>query len=174
MGGFQRFLHQVIVILCLSVAACSGDSDQLEVLAPAPVQAGDTRVAMDVFKSPTCGCCGDWIEHMEHAQFSFTVHHPQDLNRIKDERNIKPLYQSCHTAVSKEGYVFEGHIPAKYVRQFLESPPQDALGLSVPGMPLGSPGMEMDDRFTPYQVLLLKNDGTAGVYAEVLTPAEQY
>ena len=73
--------------------------------------------------------------------------------------------QSCHTGVSADGYFFEGHIPAKFVTAFLANPPENAAGLAVPGMPAGSPGMEMGDRFNPYSVILVKKDGTTEVYA---------
>ncbi len=131
-------------------------------------------IAMDLYKSPTCGCCGKWAEHAEDRGFSLTTHHPADLNKLKLERGIAPQYQSCHTVISVDDYVFEGHIPARFIQQFLAAPPADAIGLSVPAMPAGSPGMEMGDRFTPYQVLLLKRDGSADVFAKVNTPLEQY
>ena len=131
-------------------------------------------IAMDLYKSPTCGCCGKWAEHAEDRGFSLTTHHPSDLNKLKLERGIAPQYQSCHTVISADDYVFEGHIPARFIQQFLAAPPADAIGLSVPAMPAGSPGMEMGDRFTPYQVLLLKRDGSAEVFAKVNTPLEQY
>ena len=76
--------------------------------------------------------------------------------------------------MSKEGYLFEGHIPAKYISQFLAAPPANALGLAVPGMPMGSPGMEIGERFDSYDVILMKKDGTSEVYATVKTQAEQY
>ena len=79
-----------------------------------------------------------------------------DLKPIKEKYGIKPDFRSCHTAVSKDGYVFEGHVPAKLVKQFLSQPRTDAIGLSVPAMVVGSPGMEMGEKFMPYQVLLLK------------------
>ena len=91
----------------------------------------------------------------------------QNLNDIKDMHNIKPEYRSCHTAVSSDGFIFEGHIPSKYIKQFLSENHDDAIGLSVPGMPLGSPGMEFDNRFMPYDVLILYKDGSSKVYAEV-------
>ena len=84
-----------------------------------------------------------------------------------------PKWQSCHTAVTKGGYVFEGHIPAKYIEQFLASPPEGALGLAVPGMPLGSPGMEMGGRFTPYDIVLMNKDGSSSVFAHVPSAAAQ-
>ena len=70
-------------------------------------------------------------------------------------------------AVSSDGFIFEGHIPSKFIKQFLSEVHPEAIGLSVPGMPLGSPGMEVDDRFMPYDVLILFKDGTSKVYAEV-------
>jgi hypothetical protein len=76
--------------------------------------------------------------------------------------------------VSSYGYVFEGHIPARYIKQFLEQLPAGAVGLAVPGMPMGSPGMEQGEDFTPYEVLLLMADGTHQVFASVRDPREQY
>ena len=126
-------------------------------------------ISLDVYKSPTCGCCELWVEHVNAQGFKSSVQHPDDLNAIKDKFGIKPEYQSCHTAVSKEGYIFEGHIPARLVKQFLAEKPANAIGLAVPGMPLGSPGMEVDDRITPYDVLMLHKDGTSSVYMHITT-----
>ena len=92
---------------------------------------------------------------------------------LKSDYGIAPQYRSCHTAISDEGYLFEGHVPARYVKAFLAEPPVDAIGLAVPGMPVGSPGMEMGTDFMPYQVLLLKRDGGAEIYAQVDSPADQ-
>ena len=89
------------------------------------------------------------------------------MQEVKEKYNIKPEYRSCHTGVSEDGYIFEGHIPSKYITQFLSEQNPDAIGLSVPGMPLGSPGMEVGNRFTPYEVLILYKDGTSKVYAEI-------
>ena len=83
-------------------------------------------------------------------------------------------YGSCHTGVSKDGFVFEGHVPARYIIQFLNNPPADARGLTVPAMPLGSPGMEYNDQFAPYEVLLLKKDGSVEVYAAVESYEQQF
>ena len=93
-----------------------------------------------------------------------------NLNPIKSKYNIEGRYQSCHTGVvvtEKGDYVFEGHIPSEYVTQFLANPPEGAIGLSVPGMPAGSPGMEVGDRKDYYQVLQLNTDGSSSVYAHV-------
>ena len=123
--------------------------------------------ALVVHKTPACGCCKKWMKHLKENGFNLRPEDHQNLNSIKDIHNIKPEYRSCHTAVSKKGYIFEGHIPSKYIKQFLSEDHTNALGLSVPGMPLGSPGMEVDDIFTPYDVLILFEDGSSKVYAEI-------
>lgn len=121
---------------------------------------------MVVYKSPTCGCCGAWVDHIEQAGFSTKIEHPSDLNTIKDQLGVSPVYQACHTA-NLQGYVFEGHVPADVIQQFLINKPKDAVGLAVPGMPLGSPGMDTDRQFRPYQVLQLNKDGSSTPYAKV-------
>lgn len=123
--------------------------------------------SMDVYKSPTCGCCANWVSHVEAADFAVAIHHPSDLNKLKHDKGILPRYQSCHTAVNQEGYVFEGHIPADVIKRFLANPPANALGLAVPGMPVGSPGMEMGDRYDEYDVLLLGKDGSSTVFEHI-------
>lgn len=131
-------------------------------------------ITLNVYKEETCGCCVGWIAHMDERGFESTVIHPRDLYAVKEELGVLRQWQSCHTAVSKEGYLFEGHIPAKYITQFLAAPPANALGLAVPGMPMGSPGMEIGNRFDSFDVILMKKDGTSEVYATVKTQAEQY
>ena len=154
-----------LIVFLLFLTACSESENHATKSA--------TIATLDVYKSRTCQCCQQWIHHMEDVGFDTKTHHPADLNRIKNDYGIAPEFQSCHTAVSSDGYVFEGHIPARFVQQFLENPPDDAIGLSVPGMPAGSPGMEMGDRFTPYKVWLLKKDGSADVFASVNSRDQQ-
>lgn len=151
----------------------SSSSDQIAVSRVALEKDVSGAVALDVYKSPTCGCCGSWIEHIEKSTFTTKTIHPADLSLEKSQRGIQPMYRSCHTAVSQDGYVFEGHVPAKYIEKFLADKPQEAIGLAVPGMPAGSPGMEMGDMFTPYPVLLLKKDGTSEVYAQINSVEDQ-
>jgi len=142
----------------------------------APVLA-NTQVSLptlNVFKTPTCGCCGKWVEHIQENGFATIVKNMQNLGGLKSEKGIRPNYQSCHTGVSQDGYVFEGHVPAKFIKQFLASPEKDAIGLSVPAMPVGSPGMEMGTKFHKYQVLVLFKDGTSKVFATVNSPKDQY
>lgn len=128
---------------------------------------------LEVYKEETCGCCVFWIEHMETNGYASTIHHPADLNGVKAELGVLPEWQSCHTAVTSAGFLFEGHVPARYITQFLAAPPDNALGLAVPGMPLGSPGMEVGDQFSPYDVMLMKKNGTAEVYASIKSAADQ-
>ena len=125
------------------------------------------KFSLLVHKTPTCGCCKKWVKHLEANSFLTMIKDHQNLQQVKDQYSIKPKYQSCHTAVSQDGYIFEGHIPSKFIKQFLANPEADAIGLSVPGMPLGSPGMEVEGRFMPYDVLVLYKDGSSKVYAEV-------
>ncbi|MDH2434598.1 DUF411 domain-containing protein [Pokkaliibacter sp. MBI-7] len=146
-----------------------------------PVVAWAEAVQLEVFKDPQCGCCQAWLKHMQGFSaanspltFAVTVNGSADLYATKDKLAIPPKLRSCHTAVETDsGYVFEGHVPAPVMARFLAEKP-DARGLAVPGMPLGSPGMEMGERFQPYSVYLLKNDGTAEVYARIETAAQQY
>jgi hypothetical protein len=135
----------------------------------------DTAITMlDVYKNPACGCCKKWIEHIEKSGIQATIHNSYDLYDLKIEKGIEPYYQSCHTAISKDGYVFEGHIPVKYIQKFLQEKPEGAIGLTVPSMPLGSPGMEAGNSFTPYAVFLLMSNGSHKIYAQVKTQEEQY
>jgi len=133
----------------------------------------ERMTALTVYKTPTCGCCGKWVDHIEGAGFEVTVKEMDNLAAVKRSQGIAPTHQSCHTAVADDGgYVFEGHVPAKYMEAFLADPPEGARGLVVPAMPVGSPGMEYQDHFSPYDVLLLKADGTYDVYAHVSGPQD--
>lgn len=115
-----------------------------------------------VYKSPTCGCCGKWVEHMQAAGFKVDVENRRDLAPIKAELGVPPGLQSCHTA-RVGGYIIEGHVPADLVQRLLDEKP-DIKGLAVPGMPMGSPGMEGPGK-DPYDVLAIGKDGRLQVYA---------
>jgi hypothetical protein len=127
-----------------------------------------------VYKHPQCSCCEKWVQHLQQQDATITVVNSEYLSTIKARLGISANYQSCHTAVSQSGYVFEGHVPAKFIQQFLQNPPKNALGLAVPAMPLGAPGMEMGDRFLPYRIMLLNQNGSATLYATVNNAKEQY
>ena len=120
---------------------------------------------LEVWKSPACGCCGKWAAHMEANAFHVTANDVSQsvLERIKREAGIGDDLAACHTA-RIGGYVIEGHVPAEAVTRLLEEKP-DAIGIAVPGMPVGSPGMEFGDEKEAYDVLLVKKDGTTEVYS---------
>ena len=167
------FKFLIILTLVSLVASCSDDKAMSNA---AKVQSAQTKsIVLDVYKSPSCGCCKKWISHVDDNGFQSKVHNSQNISVIKEKTGIAPRYRSCHTAISKNGYAFEGHVPAKYIQQFLkETHTENVIGLSVPAMPLGSPGMEVGDKFHPYKILLLKSDGTYEVYAEMKTYEEQF
>src|SRR5688500_16307127 len=100
--------------------------------------------AMQVYRSPTCGCCGKWVDHVKAAGFSPAVHEIEDISPVKAKGGVPGNLQSCHTALIG-GYVIEGHVPADVIRQLLTDKP-NITGLAVPGMPIGSPGMEQGAR----------------------------
>lgn len=117
-----------------------------------------------VYKSPTCGCCSDWIAHLEEAGFTVEAVDREDMAAIKAQHQVPARLQSCHTALV-DGYVIEGHVPAKEIHRLLtERPP--ITGLAVPGMPIGSPGMEIDGFAPePYDVLAFTTGQSDTVYA---------
>ncbi len=118
--------------------------------------------AMTVWKSPWCGCCAKWVEHMRAAGFEVQVEEVEDLGLVKRMAAVPENLQSCHTA-QVGGYTIEGHVPAADVLRLLEERP-DTHGLFVPGMPSGSPGMENGEH-DPYDVLMLKRGGTTEVFS---------
>ena len=118
--------------------------------------------AMTVWKSPWCGCCGKWVDHMTAAGFEVQVEEVEDLGAVKRMAAVPDHLQSCHTA-RVGGYTVEGHVPASDIVRLLTERP-DALGLVVPGMPSGSPGMENGEH-DPYDVLMLRRDGETEVFS---------
>lgn len=122
----------------------------------------ENAVAITVYKSPTCNCCNSWVNHLRDAGFVVTAKNSVAMESIKTSAGIAPGLQSCHTALV-EGYVIEGHVPANDIRRLLQERPA-MTGLTVPGMPMGSPGMEGPNR-DPYDVLLFDREGRTQVYA---------
>lgn len=166
----------LLTLAPLALAACQLDAptasaeppaaeETAAVTLPASTTAPADAPAITVYKSPTCGCCAMWVEHLEAAGFDVTSVDRTDMGVVKDSLGVPGDLSSCHTAVV-DGYVVEGHVPAAQVTRLLEERP-DALGLAVPGMPIGSPGMEMGDRRDPYDVLLVGEGGEAAVYEHV-------
>ncbi|MDH5407122.1 MAG: DUF411 domain-containing protein [Gammaproteobacteria bacterium] len=117
-----------------------------------------------VYKSPTCGCCKKWITHLEQNGFKVKSVDMQSVTSKKIEFGITPMTASCHTGVI-DGYVVEGHVPAKDIKRLLKEKPKGIKGLSVPGMPIGSPGMEQGDRKDKYDVLSIDKNGKTSVFS---------
>ena len=123
-----------------------------------------TLVPVEVWKDPSCGCCADWVKHLEASGFHVTVHDSGN-NAVRARIGIDRKHGSCHTALVG-GYAIEGHVPAGDIKRLLARRPK-ALGLAAPGMPVGSPGMDGEiykGRRDSYDVLLLARDGSASVF----------
>ena len=120
--------------------------------------------AVQVYKDPTCGCCAIWVEHLRKAGFAATVTDVEDMAAIKMKHGVPARARSCHTAVV-DGYVIEGHVPAADVQRLLKQRPA-VVGLGVPGMPIGSPGMEVAGmKPQPFDVLAFDKAGQTTVFA---------
>jgi len=130
---------------------------------PIPLDHPDP-IDIRVYASPTCGCCSLWVEHLEENGFDVETVYRDDMGVVKQSFGISDRLTSCHTGIVN-GYVIEGHVPAEDIRRLLAEAPGGVRGLAVPGMPIGSPGMEMGDRVDPYDVLTFSADGSTGVYA---------
>ena len=167
-----------IGLAATTLAACSGsgaassarnaDADSARVIPAAPPPqielartSGDTNTLV-VYKSASCGCCRNWVEHMQQAGFTVVVHDMDDVQTVKDASGVPAAFRACHTAVIGK-YVIEGHVPASDVRRLLREHPAVA-GLAVPGMPAGSPGMESATA-ERYDVVTFGGPGAQRVYA---------
>jgi hypothetical protein len=118
---------------------------------------------LTVYKDPNCGCCAKWVTHMSQNGFVVTVRDTSDMDEIKKTMGVPASLQSCHTGIIDK-YVIEGHIPADVVKKFLDAKPKD-LGIAVPGMPAGSPGMEMG-RVDKYDIVAFTREGKTRVFAK--------
>jgi hypothetical protein len=120
-------------------------------------------VKIDVYKDPTCGCCVNWVAHLRKNGFAVHSADVADIDAVKAKYNVPAALRSCHTAVVN-GYVIEGHVPAADVKRLLTARPADVVGLAVPGMPIGSPGMEGANP-QAYQVLAFDKGGRSRTFA---------
>ncbi len=138
-----------LLVLVLSLGVARGEAP-----AAAPV--------IKVWKTPSCGCCGKWVTHMQRAGFRLEVADVPDVDPVKAANGLPLRLASCHTALV-DGYVIEGHVPASEVRRLLKERP-GILGLAAPGMPAGSPGMDIPDS-PPFDVLAVGRDGATRVWS---------
>lgn len=155
-------------ILLLAACGKAGDAKQSAAAPPAGAQAASPIVTSDmplavVYKSPTCGCCNAWVEHMRQSGFRVETHDTANVDPVKDEGHVPMNGRSCHTARVGQ-YVIEGHVPADVVKKLLAEHPADVAGLTVPGMVTGSPGMEGPNP-QHYDVIAFTRDGQTRVYA---------
>lgn len=123
-----------------------------------------TAATLEVVKTPTCGCCSEWVERMQAAGFAVKARNVEDTSPVAKAAGVPDRLRSCHTA-KVGGYVIEGHVPAADIKRLLAQKPKGAVGLSVPGMVAGSPGMEMGGRSDRYHVMLIQKDGKHRVWA---------
>lgn len=152
----MRFRALALVTGALAVAA-------ITVARLTPAQAEIQGPVVTVYKSPTCGCCSKWVEHMKANGFEVRAVDLDDLTEVKQASGVPIPLRTCHTAIVGD-YVIEGHVPADLVKKMLADKP-NAAGLAVPGMPMGSPGMEGTPRQS-YDVLLFQKDGKTTVFAK--------
>lgn len=159
MTHMQKNLLIALSVLCVIyiLSSLSG------ILNPTTSSNASSNVDIIVYKSETCGCCNDWIDHLEDNNFTVQAYNRDDMNLIKLQLGGVPdKLQSCHTAKIGD-YIVEGHVHAEQIARMLKDKP-DIKGLSVPGMPMGSPGME-GYRNDPYDVLAFNDDGSFAIYA---------
>jgi hypothetical protein len=119
--------------------------------------------SMRVYRSPSCGCCGGWVDHLRAGGFEVAVEMLDDVSPVAERLGVPERLRSCHTGEAG-GYFVEGHVPAADVERLLKERP-DARGIAVPGMPIGSPGMEMGNRRDSYHTLLVERGGGISVFA---------
>ena len=158
-------LHDAHTLHASGEMAADAPSEAAATLAASPARAAAEALPRAVvYKTPSCGCCNLWVDHMREAGFEVDARDLNDIIPVKIDAGVPPRLSSCHTALI-DGYVVEGHIPAEHVKRLLEERP-DVVGIAVPGMPIGSPGMEGIGA-RPYQVLSWDREGKVEVYAEV-------
>lgn len=156
----MKTVYTTLMTVGLSCTTLAWGSETL----PRESMAGATSVRemIDVYKNPNCGCCGKWVEHMQSAGFKVRVHELGEVAPMRQKLGMPERYASCHTA--KVGnYLLEGHVPAADVKRLLRERPK-AIGLAVPGMPAGSPGMEGPPPAS-YNTLLVKSDADSLIFA---------
>jgi hypothetical protein len=149
--------------LLLLLAAC-GTGEAGETDGDATFKVSEDMPAIVVYKTAACGCCNGWVEHLREAGFTVDARDVRDLMSVKRDAGVPVAMSSCHTALV-DGYVVEGHVPAEHVARMVAERPE-IVGIAVPGMPIGSPGMEGSNP-EPYQVLTIGHDGSSEVFADV-------
>jgi hypothetical protein len=127
-----------------------------------PIMKSTAGPQVVVYKSPTCGCCTKWVSYLRDNGFNVTQIDTQNIQTVKANQGIPPTLSSCHTAIV-DGYIVEGHVPVNAIRRMLKEKPP-IKGITVPEMPIGSPGMEQGTRKVPYDVLAIHPNGSTTIY----------
>lgn len=152
----------------LALVGCTAAQNSRQLASENITATAETRAVLaseiTVFRSPTCGCCGKWIDHAEATGFQVKDEMTEDMSAIKQQYGIPQTLTSCHTTVVGD-YVVEGHVPVEDVQRLLVEKP-DIAGIAVPGMPIGSPGMESGDYTEPYTVFSFTESGETAAFAE--------
>ena len=160
----QGFVGAFVVVSLLSAIQPVQAHGDVKGNAAMPDTSSATGQKMTVYRSASCGCCTSWGSHIASAGFRIEDHVTEDMDAVKKARGISPQQASCHTA-DVEGYVIEGHVPASAIQRLLSERP-NIRGLAVPGMPMGSPGMEVAGvEAERFDVLAIAHDGTTTVFA---------
>jgi hypothetical protein len=163
LAGICLLASSLLVSACTAAPAAVTANTPAQQSQPATSK-NPTLSTMQVYKDPNCGCCSGWIQHMRAAGFSVESHDTTDMLSIKQRLGITDNMMSCHTA-EIDGYVIEGHVPVADIQRLLKERPK-ARGLVLPGMPVGSPGMESPDGYSQaFTVMLLGEDGSLQPYA---------
>lgn len=149
-----------------TVARTFGTGAALSALLPLASHASliDAPPTITVYKDPSCGCCTKWVEYLRGAGLRPVVHDRSDMDALKDSLGVPAALRSCHTAVVGR-YVIEGHVPVPDLKHLLAAAPKGIVGIAAPGMPAGSPGMEVPGRADRYDVIAFAADGTTKLYA---------
>lgn len=167
--NIRNCVASLLILMGVTVLSACAQAPQEQIVskvsaAESPVSAAGLPLAL-VHKSPSCGCCGLWVKHLEDSGFQVEVRNSDDVNPVKQRLGVPYGKGSCHTA-EVGGYFIEGHVPAEDIKRLLAEKP-DAKGLVLPGMPMGSPGMESPDGTSqPYTVELVQRDGTTNPFSQ--------
>ena len=149
----MKLFRYAVLLAALAVPVVAAQQGSRNASAPQSVT---------VYRTASCGCCGKWVDHLRASGFEPTVHMVESMDQAPPRKNVPAPLHSCHTA-TLDGYIVEGHVPADVIRQLLKERPR-VEGIAVPGMPLGSPGMEAPNP-QPYEVLTFDAQGRTTVFA---------
>lgn len=147
----KGLLAMGLLIINACVSAESVDGHLPTATLPSSAASAEKPIDIVVYRSPTCGCCGKWMDHLKENNFNVKEVRTGEVQEVKDKYGVTQEMASCHTAIV-DGYVIEGHVPANDIKTLLKTKPK-VVGITVPGMPTGTPGMEMGDEKEAYDVM---------------------